>query len=186
MQIKDKIVVVTGAASGIGKALAHRFKKEGAKLVVCSDLNGEGVRRRPQRGRRHRLHHRCREGRRHQAPDRDGRSRTRPDRPVLLQCRHRLRRRCGSLQRALAADLGHQRDGACVGGAPSGAAHDRARRRLSAQHRLGRGPALAGRLGALCGDQARRGRRSPSGSAITHGETGSRSRCCARRRCARQ
>ena len=43
MQIKDKIVVVTGAASGIGKALAERFHKEGAKLLVCSDRNGEGA-----------------------------------------------------------------------------------------------------------------------------------------------
>ncbi|NNC73045.1 MAG: SDR family oxidoreductase [Sphingomonadaceae bacterium] len=43
MKIKDKITVVTGAASGIGKALAHRFRAEGAKLVVCSDLNAEGV-----------------------------------------------------------------------------------------------------------------------------------------------
>jgi NAD(P)-dependent dehydrogenase (short-subunit alcohol dehydrogenase family) len=43
MQIRDKIIVVTGAASGIGKALAERFAKEGAKLVVCSDLNGDGA-----------------------------------------------------------------------------------------------------------------------------------------------
>lgn len=43
MDIKDKIVVVTGAASGIGKALAERFAKEGAKLVVCADRNGEGA-----------------------------------------------------------------------------------------------------------------------------------------------
>ncbi len=44
MQLKDKIIVVTGAASGIGKAMAERFHREGAKLVVCSDLNGAGVR----------------------------------------------------------------------------------------------------------------------------------------------
>jgi NAD(P)-dependent dehydrogenase (short-subunit alcohol dehydrogenase family) len=44
MQVKDKIVVVTGAASGIGRALAQRFKQEGASLVVCADRNGEGVR----------------------------------------------------------------------------------------------------------------------------------------------
>jgi NAD(P)-dependent dehydrogenase (short-subunit alcohol dehydrogenase family) len=44
MQLKDRRIVVTGAASGIGRALAQRFAKEGAKLVVCSDLNGEGAR----------------------------------------------------------------------------------------------------------------------------------------------
>jgi NAD(P)-dependent dehydrogenase (short-subunit alcohol dehydrogenase family) len=44
MEIKDRIVVVTGAASGIGRALARRFAEEGARLVVCSDINAEGVR----------------------------------------------------------------------------------------------------------------------------------------------
>jgi len=44
MQVKDRIIVVTGAASGIGKAMAQRFHKEGAKLVVCADYNGDGVR----------------------------------------------------------------------------------------------------------------------------------------------
>lgn len=43
MQVKDRIVVVTGAASGIGKALVQRFHREGAKLVVCADYNEEGV-----------------------------------------------------------------------------------------------------------------------------------------------
>ena len=39
MKIRDKICVVTGAASGIGKALATRFAAEGARGVVCADLN---------------------------------------------------------------------------------------------------------------------------------------------------
>ena len=43
MYIRDRIVVITGAASGIGKALAQRFAKEGARLVVCADLNGDGA-----------------------------------------------------------------------------------------------------------------------------------------------
>jgi NAD(P)-dependent dehydrogenase (short-subunit alcohol dehydrogenase family) len=43
MLVKDRIVVVTGAASGIGRELARRFAKEGARLVVCSDIDGDGA-----------------------------------------------------------------------------------------------------------------------------------------------
>ena len=43
MRVKDKIIVVTGAAGGIGRALAERFLKEGARQVVVSDINGDGV-----------------------------------------------------------------------------------------------------------------------------------------------
>jgi NAD(P)-dependent dehydrogenase (short-subunit alcohol dehydrogenase family) len=43
MRVEDRIVVVTGAASGIGRALALRFAAEGARLVVCSDLNCDGA-----------------------------------------------------------------------------------------------------------------------------------------------
>jgi NAD(P)-dependent dehydrogenase (short-subunit alcohol dehydrogenase family) len=43
MELKDKITVVTGAASGIGKALCQAFAKEGARHVVCVDLNGPGA-----------------------------------------------------------------------------------------------------------------------------------------------
>lgn len=31
---KDKVVVVTGGATGIGKAMADRFGAEGAKVVL--------------------------------------------------------------------------------------------------------------------------------------------------------
>ncbi|WP_425145513.1 SDR family oxidoreductase [Deinococcus sp.] len=40
MQIKGKVVVVTGSASGIGLALVTRFVQEGAR-VVASDINAE-------------------------------------------------------------------------------------------------------------------------------------------------
>lgn len=43
MQIKDKVVVVTGGASGIGKALCKRFAKEGARAVVVSDIDQVGI-----------------------------------------------------------------------------------------------------------------------------------------------
>ena len=43
MQVKNKRVVVTGAASGIGKALAVAFKKAGAQSIVAVDINIEGA-----------------------------------------------------------------------------------------------------------------------------------------------
>ena len=43
MEIQDKICVITGAASGIGRALCIAFKDAGAKHVVCVDMNGEGA-----------------------------------------------------------------------------------------------------------------------------------------------
>jgi NAD(P)-dependent dehydrogenase (short-subunit alcohol dehydrogenase family) len=41
MDILDKRIVVTGAAGGIGKALAKAFKNEGAKFVLIADIDGE-------------------------------------------------------------------------------------------------------------------------------------------------
>jgi NAD(P)-dependent dehydrogenase (short-subunit alcohol dehydrogenase family) len=41
MQLQDKVVVVTGAAGGIGSALCRRFASEGARAVVVSDLDGD-------------------------------------------------------------------------------------------------------------------------------------------------
>jgi len=44
MKVEDKIVVVTGGASGIGRSLAERFDREGARHVVVADLDAEGAR----------------------------------------------------------------------------------------------------------------------------------------------
>ena len=38
MRMKDKVVLITGGAAGIGRATALRFAAEGAKVVIC-DLN---------------------------------------------------------------------------------------------------------------------------------------------------
>jgi NAD(P)-dependent dehydrogenase (short-subunit alcohol dehydrogenase family) len=43
MQVRDKVVIVTGAASGIGKALAYRFAQEGAEAIVLADLNRDAL-----------------------------------------------------------------------------------------------------------------------------------------------
>jgi NAD(P)-dependent dehydrogenase (short-subunit alcohol dehydrogenase family) len=44
MRLKDKVAVVTGSASGIGRAIADRFVAEGATIVVA-DMNAEGIER---------------------------------------------------------------------------------------------------------------------------------------------
>lgn len=43
MKLKDRVIVVTGAASGIGRSMAERFQKEAPRLIVCSDINGDGA-----------------------------------------------------------------------------------------------------------------------------------------------
>lgn len=42
MKLQDRVAVVTGAASGMGKSIAELYAKEGAKVIVA-DLNLEGA-----------------------------------------------------------------------------------------------------------------------------------------------
>jgi 3-oxoacyl-[acyl-carrier protein] reductase len=43
MRLKDKIAIITGAASGFGKAIAETYAKEGARVVIA-DINATGAR----------------------------------------------------------------------------------------------------------------------------------------------
>jgi NAD(P)-dependent dehydrogenase (short-subunit alcohol dehydrogenase family) len=45
VQVEDKVVVVTGAGSGIGEALAEGAVARGARHVVVADLDGDAARR---------------------------------------------------------------------------------------------------------------------------------------------
>ena len=42
MKLKNKIAIVTGAASGIGKEIAITYAKEGAKVAIA-DLNKDAA-----------------------------------------------------------------------------------------------------------------------------------------------
>ena len=43
MELVDRNVVITGAGSGIGAALARRFVAEAPRSLVLADINREGV-----------------------------------------------------------------------------------------------------------------------------------------------
>ena len=45
MRLSDKVVIVTGGANGIGRALCRRFAREGARALVVADVDVIGAER---------------------------------------------------------------------------------------------------------------------------------------------
>jgi len=45
MRLKNKVAIVTGAATGIGRAIALAFAEEGADVLCCTDKNLDGIKR---------------------------------------------------------------------------------------------------------------------------------------------
>ena len=43
MELSGKVAVVTGGASGIGRALARRFARDGARGIAVADLDADGA-----------------------------------------------------------------------------------------------------------------------------------------------
>ena len=43
MEMQGKVVIVTGAGSGIGRSLAQRIAHHGAEAVICTDMNEENA-----------------------------------------------------------------------------------------------------------------------------------------------
>ena len=108
MELRDRNIVITGAGSGIGRALAQRFAAEQPRGLVVADVNLPAVEAVAEED----------GGLAVQADVRhEADIRTLVDRPVLLQRGHRRPRRWpGGIRRGAPADLGDQCHGSHLGG----------------------------------------------------------------------
>ena len=43
MEVREKVVIVTGGALGIGRALCRCFAREGARAIIVADVNEAGA-----------------------------------------------------------------------------------------------------------------------------------------------
>ena len=43
MELRDRVIVVTGGGNGIGRALCERFHREGARKVIVADLEQDSA-----------------------------------------------------------------------------------------------------------------------------------------------
>ena len=158
MKVEGKVAVVTGAASGIGRAIARRFAREeraGGRGGGRPDRPPPGGRRRD-RGARGALR---RDGRTGGAgPRRGGGGALRPDRRLLLERGGRERWRRGGAGRGVAAELRPARHGPRVRGPGGGSEDGRPRERVPRQYRLRGGAPHPCRVRDLRGHQACGGR----------------------------
>ena len=163
MELKDTVTIVTGGASGIGRAICHAFAAEGA-TVVAVDINADGAAETAREIGGVAMTANVAE----EADMRRVVERTiaRFGRVDLMFSNAGIQRSPGQgasgvdsagRGRELGGELGGQHDGARLRGAGGAAAHAGAGPGLYLQHGLRGGAADVAGVGVLRGDQARGG-----------------------------